>query len=62
MNSSLIQRVSDLQGFVVFDDDDAIAYRPRLNSCVYVAMTIPTDDSHPEMIAAREQLVSVVGS
>lgn len=48
--------------FLVFEDDDSITDRARLNSYVYVAMTIPTDDARPEMIAAREQLVSASGS
>ncbi len=48
--------------FLVFDDDDSITRRARLNSYIYVAMTIPLDDQRSEMIAAGEQLVSAVGS
>ncbi|CAN5426862.1 hypothetical protein BH23ACT6_BH23ACT6_07210 [soil metagenome] len=48
--------------FLVFDDDDSITSRARLNSYVYVAMIIPQDDVRPEMIAACEQLVGAEGS
>ncbi|MGB3185377.1 MAG: hypothetical protein WBG36_16210 [Ornithinimicrobium sp.] len=48
--------------FLVFDDDESITSQATLNSYVYVAMTIPQDDGDPEMIAAREQLVSADGS
>lgn len=48
--------------FLVFNDDEVITSRARLNTYVYVALAIPQDDSRPEMVAAREQLVSAVGS
>ncbi|MGB3256489.1 MAG: hypothetical protein WBG89_05435 [Ornithinimicrobium sp.] len=48
--------------FLVFEDDDSITSQARLNTYVSVAMTIPTDSDRPEMIAAREQLVSASGS
>lgn len=48
--------------FLVFNDDESITSQATLNSYVYVAMTIPQDGASPEMIAAREQLVSAEGS
>ncbi|MGB3764357.1 MAG: hypothetical protein WA966_14175 [Ornithinimicrobium sp.] len=48
--------------FLVFEDDSSITSQARLNTYVSVAMTIPTDSDRPEMIAAREQLVSASGS
>ncbi len=48
--------------FLVFEDDSSITSQARLNTYVSVAMTIPTDSDRPEMIAAREQMVSASGS
>lgn len=48
--------------FLVFEDDSSITSQARLNTYVSVAMTIPTGSDRPEMIAAREQLVSASGS
>jgi hypothetical protein len=48
--------------FLVFEDDESITSRARLNSYVYAALTIPVDDTRPEMVAAREQLISAAGS
>ena len=50
------------ESFLVFNDDEAITGRARLNTYVYMALALPQDDSRPEMVAVREQLVSAVGS
>jgi len=50
------------EAFLAFEDDESITARARLDSYVYAALTIPQDDSRPEMIAAREQLINAAGS
>jgi hypothetical protein len=48
--------------FAELAGDSSITESATLNTYVFVAMRIPADEGEPEMIAAREQVVSASGS
>ncbi len=48
--------------FTELAGDSSITQSATLNTYVFVAMQIPADEGEPEMIAAREQIVSASGN
>lgn len=47
--------------FTTFVDDESITNEATLDAYVFVALTLPADDDHLQLIAAREQVVGASG-